>query len=265
MTARRPLSLKHEYELFVDAEIERYKCAVPRGDILRIGDEAVAALRAQEQCAFDELLLWAEVDRIIARRLRLPTYRTWRTRRLRIQAEYRRPERWGLGADAPIVRAIRAADDTHVLVSHDRLEACALYLAANGCDVTAVDEQEDVVDRVIRAAQTAGLTDRVHGCAAPLTAWTPAAPLSAVLCTPAAFDGLSSPERERVLGGLQSATLAGGVHVVESIALDDRSLSLDELSAHYRGWDVSVETDARPVPRPCSFLARKRDATAPAS
>ena len=51
MASRPQRSLKHEYELFVEEEIENYKDSIPRSAILRIGDEAVANLQAGEQTA----------------------------------------------------------------------------------------------------------------------------------------------------------------------------------------------------------------------
>ena len=244
MSVRRPLSLKHEYELYVEEEIERYKDSIPRVDVLRIGDEAVAALRAQEQAAFDELILWAEVDRIIFRRLRLPSYSTWRRRRLKRMAEMRRPERWGLVADAPLVRAIHPSGEAHVLVSHARLEGSALYLAANGCEVTALEEEAEVLDRVLVAAEAAGLAPRVHGERSPLAAWSPRAPLTGVVCTPAAFAGLSADERARVIDVLKGATLDGGVHLVETIVAGQSRLSVPELESRYLGWNIRLEGDA---------------------
>ena len=241
MSARRLLSLKHEYELYVEEEIERYKDSIPRADVLRIGDEAVAALRAQEQVAFDELVLWAEVDRIIFRRLRLPSYSTWRRRQLKRLAEDRRPERWGLVADAPVVRAIHPSVEAHVLVSHARLEGSALYLAANGCEVTALEQEPDVLERVIAAAEEAGLTPKLHGEIAPLAVWEPTAPLTAVVCTPAAFAGLSKDECTRVIDVLKSATLDGGVHLVETIVAGQSALTVDDLESRYSGWDIQLE------------------------
>ncbi len=94
MIRESPRSLRHEYELYVENEIENYKDSVPRFALLTIGDEAAAELRAQEQVNMDELLLWAEVDKIIRKRLRIPTFRTWQRRRLRLIEEYRRPEHW---------------------------------------------------------------------------------------------------------------------------------------------------------------------------
>src|ERR1700686_964132 len=96
MTQQSPRSLKHEYELYVENEIENYKESVSRSAILKIGDEAAAALRAGEQFAMDEILLWAEVDRIIRKRLRIPAYDTWRRKRIKLLEEYRRPEHWGI-------------------------------------------------------------------------------------------------------------------------------------------------------------------------
>jgi len=50
-------------------------------------------LRDGEQFAMDELLLWAEVDRIIRKRLRIPAYETWRRKRVKMLAEYKRRKR----------------------------------------------------------------------------------------------------------------------------------------------------------------------------
>src|SRR4051812_50100146 len=94
MSHQNPRSLRHEYELYVENEIENYKESVSRSAILKIGDEAAASLRAGEQFAMDELLLWAEVDRIIRKRLRIPAYETWRRKRVKMLEEYRRPEHW---------------------------------------------------------------------------------------------------------------------------------------------------------------------------
>ena len=75
MPQRPSRSLKHEYELYVEREIENYKESVPRSVLLSIGDDAVRALAGEQQFALTELLLWDEVDRIIFKRLRLPSYR----------------------------------------------------------------------------------------------------------------------------------------------------------------------------------------------
>ncbi len=254
MASQPQRSLKHEYELYVEQEIEDYKDSIPRSAILRIGDEAVANLRAAEQFAFDELLIWDEVDRIIRLRLGIPSYATWRRRRLKLIAEYRRPERWGLSADAPIVREIPSDAEAHVLVVGAQQEGTAMYLVANGCQVTAVEEDPEIVEKVIAAAGVVGLTSRVNGCVTGLNQWYPESPLHAVVCSPAAFERLTAGERERVIEILKSATLDGGVHLVQTLVAGQTAVELEELRARYRGWDVSIvrdETAAR------TFMARK--------
>lgn len=253
MAARPSRSPQHEYALFVEREIENYKESVPRSVLLSIGDDAVRALAAQQQFALTELLLVDEVDKIIFKRLRLPAYVTWRKRRTKLIAELRRPEHWGLSPDDLVVRAVQTGSaDARVLVAGAEVETPALYLAAHGCDVTALAEPE-AVQRVLDAAELAGLGERVHATALALESWTPGAPLTAVIYTPAAFTGLTTAERARVIQVLQSATADGGVHLVQTIAAGKRTpVSLDELRRRYRGWDVTVEAGA-----PNTFLARK--------
>jgi hypothetical protein len=254
MALHTPRSLKHEYELYVENEIENYKESVSRAAILKIGDEAVAALRAGEQFAMDELLLWAEVDRIIRKRLRIPAYDTWRRKRIRLLEEYRRPEHWGLRPDGILAREIHPPAESKVLVAGGEIDRTALYLAAHGCDVTAIGNEANSLERVMNAAHAAGLTDRIQGCVADLANWAPDAPLGAVVCTPAAFTGLSGDERMRAFELLQAATRDGGVHLVGTIVRGQRGLSLAELRRHYKGWTISVEEDSGTSK---SFLARK--------
>jgi hypothetical protein len=251
-------SLKYEYELYVEREIEDYKDSIPRSAILSIGDEAVSRLRAQEQGSFDELVLWGEVDRIITSRLRIPAYSTWKRRRLKLLAEYRRPEHWGMKPDAPLVRAIQSGAESHVLVTGPRVSESTLYLAANGCNVTAVGEAPDVVERVMSAAEAVGLARKVNAFFSPLSEWEPDGPLTAVVCSPVAFAGLSVLDRARVIEVLKSATLDGGVHLVETIAAGQSAMTIDELRSQYRGWSISVEREDSTAP---TFLARKSAAS----
>lgn len=239
--AYRPRSLQHEYELFVEREIENYKESVPRRVILSIGDEAVQSLAAQQQLALTELLLCEEVDRIIRARLRLSTFATWRKRRVKSLAEFKRPERWGMRPDCAIARTALAAHEGHVLVAGAMEEGRSLYLAANGCDVTTLDPTEDVIERVIDAAAGVGLTGRIRGVVNDLAGWAPDLPLNAVVCAAAALRGLSPEQRRRALTILQEATKDGGVHVVETSSEGVRLVPLEELEASYYGWQTTVE------------------------
>ena len=254
MSQSGPRSLKYEYELYVENEIENYKESVSRSAILKIGDEAAAALRAGEQFAMDEILLWAEVDRIIRKRLRIPAYDTWRKKRVKLLEEYRRPEHWGIPADGLLAREIHPPAESKVLVAGGEIDRTALYLAAHGCDVTAVDREVVPLQRVMNAAHAAGLGDRIQSYVADITNWSPDVPLGALVCTPAAFVGLSLEERGRAFELLQGATRDGGVHLVGTIVRGQRGVSVAELRRQYKGWSISVEDDSSSSK---SFVARK--------
>src|SRR5438067_9446231 len=131
-----------------------------------------------------EVLLCEEVDRIIRKRLRIAGYQAWRRKRIKDLDQYRKPEFWGLAPDGVLAREIHPSAESKVLVAGGDVGGAALYLAAHGCDVTALENEADAVDRVMSAAQAAGLTDRIDGRVAGLTDWSPISPLSAVLCTP---------------------------------------------------------------------------------
>jgi hypothetical protein len=253
LMTHRPRSLKSEYELYIEHELEAYKESVPRSVLLCIGDEAVAALAAGQQLALTELLLWEEVDRIIRERLRLPSFRTWCRKRLKALEEFRRPERWGLSPTGVLARSAPVVADGHVLVAGARAEGPAIFLAANGCAVTALDPVEHVVERVMHAAVEVGLAGRVRALVSDLGSWSPDLPLSAVVCAPPAFEGLTADERAHAITMLQEATTAGGLHIVEH-ALGNGLVSLTELRDSYLGWQVSVERESALAE---TFLARK--------
>jgi hypothetical protein len=256
--AQRPTrSLKHEYELFVEQEIENYKESIPRSVLLGIGDDAVSSLATAPQFALTEIVLCDEVDRIIFKRLRLPSYVTWRRRRVKLIDELRRPEHWGLRPDDVLVRTLPSATDGRVLVAGAADAVSALYLAANGCDVTTLTPESEAHERVMQAAIGAGLAGRVHVQIGDLSSWTPEDSLSAVIVNPSALDAMSSAERGRVIQLLQGATEDGGVHLVQTIPPPGKSngaVSLEELRSQYRGWTVTVE---RSDGRGKSFFARK--------
>ena len=164
MPQRPSRSLKHEYELFVEREIENYKESVPRSVLLSIGDEAVRALADEQQFALTELLLWDEVDKIIFKRLRLPSYATWRKRRVKLLDELRATRALGAAArtTSSFARSSRWPPRREVLVAGAPDENRALlYLAAHGCDVTALADGSEV-QRVLDAAEEAGLGERVR-------------------------------------------------------------------------------------------------------
>jgi len=260
MATRTARSFRHEYELFVEQEIENYKESIPRSAILAIGDEAAAKLASEPQFALTEMLLVEEVDKIISNRIRLPKYETWRKKRQKLHAEMRRPEHWGLSKDDALVRTVKDAAaqklSPQVLVAGGSAERSALFLAANGCDVVALDTEEEALERVMAAAVQAGLAEHVHAYAAEIEQFAPTPDMSlrAVVCSHSALQHLTTEQRARVIEVLKSATSDGGVHLVETILAG--SNAIDELKSDYRGWIVSVEP-ARGGADEQVFVARK--------
>lgn len=251
-----PRSLKHEYDLYVEDEIERYKDSISRTALLKIGDEAVAVLLSHTQFAMNELLLCDEVDRIIRKRVGIPSYSTWRRKeikRLKEQAEFRRPEHWGFSADSPLAREFHLPPASRVLIAGPAATNAAMYLAAHGCSVTAIDATSaEEVSR--KSEELARLSGHIDTFPVDLKEWSPGEPLNAVVCTPAAFAGLTPAERSKVIEVLQSATRDGGFHLVNTIIAGRAEPSLSELRKSYKGWTISVLDDGTTSR---SFLARK--------
>lgn len=251
-----PRSLKHEYDLYVENEIEAYKDSISRTALLKIGDEAVASLQGQMQLAMSELLLCDEVDKIIRKRLRIPAYSTWRRKhlkRLDEQAEFRKPEHWGVRADSAVVREVHLPAEAKVLVAGPEAASTALYFAAQGCSVTAIDPASGG-EEAIKHEDAAHLIGKVATLPVSLSDWHPEEPLNAVVCTPAAFAGLTAAERAKVIEVLKSATRDGGVHLVDTIIASRAEPTLSELKKSYKGWDISVLDDGV---KSRSFVARK--------
>src|SRR5256712_868587 len=106
---RPPRSLKQEHQEFILQRIEEYKNTLTREQLLEIGDEAVRELEENSagQYLLTEVLLLEHVDRIIARRLRLPSFPPWRQKHRALRAAQPRPTHWGLDAGGPLVAYAR--------------------------------------------------------------------------------------------------------------------------------------------------------------
>src|ERR1051326_3982067 len=99
---RQPQSLKQEYEEFILQRIEDFKNGLSRQQLLGIADEAVRELETDDQFLLTELVMLEQVDRLIMQRLKLPGYRKWRERHLKLRRAQREPTHWGLEPDIPL-------------------------------------------------------------------------------------------------------------------------------------------------------------------
>jgi hypothetical protein len=242
---RAPRSLKQEYQEFILQRLEEYKNTVARAELLQIGDEAVRELQAssQDQYLLTEVLLLEHVDRIIARRLRLPSFPRWRQKHRALREAQREPTHWGLDRGHPIVPwAARLEPGDVVVVLGAVALPEALFLAAHDADVFLLDQDLGAVE----AAEGRAVAEQLGGGAFQALvinfgSWFPDISPSLVAIAPASLSQLRAKQRASLVADLQVRTPSGGVHVVLPPAAENREvipLAPEALQTLYRGWQV---------------------------
>ena len=250
---RAPRSLRAEYEEFIEQRIEEYKDGLPRASILGIGDEAVQELARTEQYTLTEVLLQEQVDSIIRRRLRLPSYRRWRERHLALRAAQVQPTHWGLAPHDPVVllaEFVKELDSFAVVGAADG--ACALFLAARGAKVIVGDPDLAAVEGLENRAIAEQLSSRIECLVVPLETWTPHRLLDGCVIETSALAGLSALERAELIRRLKTVTAPGGRHVVMPAggpAGKAPPVSSDALRSLYADWTVARAKDPGAAPR----------------
>jgi hypothetical protein len=240
---RAPRSLRAEYEEFIEQRIEEYKDGLPRASILGIGDEAVQELARTDQYTLTEVLLQEQVDSIIRRRLRLPSYRRWRERHLALRAAQVQPTHWGLAPHDPVVllaEFVRDQDTCAVVGAADG--ACALFLAARGANLLVGDPDLAAIEGLENRAVAEQLSSRIECLVVPLETWTPHKPLDGCVIETAVLAGLSAGDRAELIRRLKTVTVPGGHHVVmpaSGPAGRTPPVSSDALRSLYADWTVA--------------------------
>ncbi len=246
---RPPRSLHAEYQHFIDQRIEEYKDQLPRRDILAIGDEAVQELGRSPQLQLTEVVLREQVDAIIRRRLRLPSFRRWRDKHLTLRAAQANPGHWGLAPHDPVVFLADAiGDDDLVLVVGVSDGACALFLAARGATVHVVDPDLAAVCGVENRAVVESLGGYIECEVVPLaTCRLDHIPFTACVIETTAIAALETAERGALIERLKLATPPGGRHVVMPAAPANdggRPISSEALRTLYSDWSVHLSPAA---------------------
>jgi hypothetical protein len=244
---RQPRSLKQEYQEFILQRIEEYKNTVPRAELLEIGDEAVRELQtiAQDQYLLTEVLLLEHVDRIISRRLRLPSFPRWRQKHRALREAQREPTHWGLDRGHPIVpwAARLEPGDLVVAVGASALPE-ALYLAAHDAEVFLLDQDLGAVEAAEGRAVTEQLAGAFQALVINFGSWFPDLSPTLVAIAPASLAQLRAKDRASVIADLQVRTSSGGVHVILPPAGGGAAnsevipLAPEALQTLYRGWQV---------------------------
>ena len=241
--ARPPRSLKQEYQEFILQRIEEFKNGIPRAQLLEIGDEAVRELQAsaQDQYLLTEVLLLEHVDRIIARRLRLPSFPRWRQKHRALREAQREPTHWGLDQAHPIVAwAPRLEPGDLVVVVGAAALAEALFLAAHDIEVFLVDQDLGAIEAAEGRAVAEQLAGALQALVINFGSWFPDLSPSLVVLEPRSLADLRAKDRAALIADLQTRTRSGGVHVVLSAGASREVIPLapEALQALYRGWQL---------------------------
>jgi len=242
---RAARSLKQEYQEFILHRLEEYKNTVPRAELLQIGDEAVRELHTSvhDQYLLTEVLLLEHVDRIIARRLRLPSFPRWRQKHRALREAQREPTHWGFDRAHPLVAwAARVEPGDVVVVLGAAALGEALFLAAHDADVFLLDQDLGAVE----AAEGRAVTEQLGGGAFQALvinfgSWFPDLAPSLVVVAPACLAQLRAKQRASLIADVQIRTPSGGVHVVLPPAAETRGvipLAPEALQTLYRGWQI---------------------------
>jgi hypothetical protein len=241
---RPPRSLRAEYEEFIYQRIEEYKDTLPREKILAIGDEAVVELQRAEQYQLTEILLREQVDAIIRRRLKLPSFRRWRERHLALRAAQAHPGHWGLASTDPIVALADLVEDLDPVLAVGAADgACALFLAARGAQVLVVDPDIAAVEGLENRAKAEALGQRLECLVTSLERYAPEhEAFVACVIELQSLQEVSTVQRTELIRRLKDATPPGGRHVVMPQAGERAAggprLSCDALRPLYAGWAV---------------------------
>lgn len=242
---RPPRSLRQEYDEYVMERIEAFKNQLARNALLAIADDAVQELEAEPQGQFllTEIMMWEYVDRLISRRLRLPTYNRWREKHIRLRRAQREPVHWGLPPQGPLTDLARRIEPSDLCaVVGAGAQHAALFLAAHEADVLLIDDDLTAVEAAENRAGAEALGTRVEGLFLQFGGdWFP--DVKPVLCVLDAgtLGRLAAEARDRFLDDLKLRTVHGGIHCLLPAGGAVRSLSDSVLQRQYQDWSVERE------------------------
>jgi len=236
-------SLKQEYEEFLLQRIEEFKDQLSRDQLLAIADEAVRELEmgSEDQLVLTEVLVLEHVDRLIMRRLHLPSYRRWRQRHLRLRRAQQEPTHWGLEAGTPLEDlAARLEDGEVALVVGAGALPAGFYLAAHDAAVMFIDPALSTVEAAEQRAAAEALGNRFQALVVSFETWFPEVEPEVAVLDPLVLGGLEPTRRQEVVETVKARTRPGGAHLV--LPADPPAgvtpLAPEALQIYYGGWVV---------------------------
>ncbi len=241
----RRLSLRQEYEEFLLQRIEEFKDQLTRDELMAIADEAVKELEVgpEEQLLLTEVLVLEHVDRLIMRRLNLPSFRRWRARHVKLREAQRQPTHWNIPPQAPVADLGR--DPTRggvALVVGGAASGVALYLAAHEWPVVFVDQELRAVEALETRAAAESLSRDFQALVIALGGWFPDVRPALTVLDARTIGRLAMEDRNAFLTTLKDRTQPGGVHCLRppDAGSDGPAVDAEALASFYDEWEVHV-------------------------
>lgn len=238
-----PRSLRREYHEFLAQRIEEYKDSLGRQEILALGDEAVRELDTAvgSQYVLTEVLVLEHVDRLIMKRLRLPSFPRWKRQHRALREGQRQPTHWGLEPDSLLVDfALRLEPGDRVAVIGASWLSAALFVAAHDAHVLLLDQDLGAVEAAEQRAVTEQLSSRFEALVLQFGGWFPDCLPTLAVVDPAAFALTPPAGRAAAVRDLQTRTPTGGVHLVVPPVHTPEVLPIapDSLQRLYAEWQI---------------------------
>jgi hypothetical protein len=220
--SRRPrprLSPKQHYHEYLLQRIEDYKNSIPREELLRLGNDAATELQdaAEGQYFLTEVVMQETVDRIIMKRLRLPSFSRWKLRHAKVRQAQQSPTHWGLERNSAVAAILpRIEPGDHALIVGGGAEAAVYLLAAHEMRVTCLFGDNATCTRIETRTAAESLTGNFEAYVAMLGTWFPplGSPVHLVVIDAGTLAALPSPRRVALMAEMQDVTVPGGIHVL---------------------------------------------------
>ena len=235
---RAPISLQQQYQQYIMQRIEAYKHSLSRNELMNLAAESTAEMVAslEGQLVLTEVLVLESVDRMISKRLKLPSYKKWRTHFQSIREAQREPNRWGLAPHHPVVRLLtRLEPGDRALLIGTGCGAAACLLAAYDVQVTFLAADLARVEALELQLASEALGETVEAYVVQLgNGWLPPIEGEAhlVMIDADALRTLTPAERDWLVTTLQKMTGPDGAHAL----MAGEGSPATTLLAYYDGW-----------------------------
>lgn len=232
-----PPSLDLQFREYRLQRIDGFKNSLSRSELMALGDEAFREMEAsgEGQFSLTELVMLEWVDRLIEKRLSLPSFKKWKQQVAKLRDAQRQATHWGIDPAGPVAQLLaRLEPGDHALVIGPGIESCAYLLAAWDATVVFVDDDLGRVERVETRATTESLANALEALVMAPAGWLPHLERPWALCAIdlGALADADAADRLDFLERLRDASAPNAVHVL----MPGGGLNPDAVRSCYPGW-----------------------------